>query len=93
MGALVKSAQAVEDRVRLMRQEFEPKLQSKWKHARAEWFEVKSRNRTSPFNAQELRFRAFLVRTDAKVRVALARLIGRVIVELEKVKRTLPQTK
>ena len=92
MGALVKSAQAVEERVKLVHQEFEPRLQSKLKEAKAGWFELKSRNHSSPLKAEELRLRAFLLRTDAKLRLALARLIGKIIVELEKAKRTLPST-
>jgi len=37
LGTLVKTAQAVEDRVGLMRREFEPRARFKLKEAKAEW--------------------------------------------------------
>jgi hypothetical protein len=64
----------------------------KLREAKTECLELKSRSpNVSTVTGAELRIRAFLVRTDARLRLVTARLIGRIIVELEKVKRTLPR--
>lgn len=91
MGVLVKAAQSVENQVELARQQFEPKLRLKLREAKAEWLELKSRSSVSAMNEAKLRLRVFLIRIDARFRVMIARLIERIIVELEKVRRTLPR--
>ena len=93
MGTLVKTAQAVEDRVESARKEFEPRVRSKLQEARAEWVAFKSRRNGSVVNRTELRLRAILLRTDAKLRLEMDKLIGRAILELEKLRRTLPRNK
>ena len=86
MGVLVRTAQSVEDRVHVARQRFEPKFRVKMQEARTEWLELKSGKR-GPLSAGELRARGFLLRADAKVRMRVDLLIGRTIVELERVRR------
>ena len=90
MGTLVRTAQAVEDRVASVRKEFEPVVRSKFQEARAEWIELKSRRNSSPVNRTELRVRAILIRSDARLRQEIDKLLGKLIFELEKAKRTLP---
>jgi len=90
MGTLVKTAQMVEDQVVAVRKEFEPRVRSKWQEARAEWVELRSR-RGSYRSQAEGRLRAFLIRTDSRVRTEGIKLIERMIAELEKLKRSLPR--
>jgi len=91
MGALVKTAQAVEDRFGEVRREVEPRLRSKLREARTEWVELKTRGNGSRIRRTELRLKAYLMRTDARLRLETAKLIGRAIQELEKMKRNLPR--
>jgi len=91
MGALVKTAQAVEDRVGEVRREVEPRLRSKLREARTEWVELKTRGNGSRIRRTELRLKAYLMRTDARLRLETGKLIGRAIQELEKMKRNLPR--
>jgi len=93
MGTLVKTAQAVEDRVESVRRDFEPRVRSKLKEARAEWVDLKSRRSGSRVNRTELHFRDILLRTDARFRLEMDKLIGRLILELEKLRRTLPRNR
>lgn len=90
MGVLVKTAQAVENRVELVREQFEPKLRAKLRDAKAEWLELRGRNGRSTLKGTELRFRASFLRADTRVRIMLGKFLGRIIVELERVKRRLP---
>jgi hypothetical protein len=91
MGTLVKTAQMVEDRVGAVRREFEPKVHSKLQEARAEWLELKSRPSGSPVKRTETHVRTLLIRTDSRLRLETANLIGRLIEELERVRRALPR--
>ena len=91
MGALVKTAQAVEDRFGEVRREVEPMVRSKLREARTEWVELKARGNGSRIRRTELRLKAYLMRTDARLRLETAKLIGRAIQELEKMKRNLPR--
>lgn len=93
MGTLVKTAQMMEDQVGAIRREFEPKVRSKWQNARAEWLELKSRRSGSPLNQTETRLRAVLIRTDSRLRLETANFIGKLIQELEKLRRALPREK
>ena len=86
----MKTAQALENQAEIVRLKFERKLRAKLRDAKAEWFELKSRSKKSPLKRTELHFRASLLHTDAWLRIMLSRLLGRIILELEKVKRTLP---
>ena len=88
MGVLVKTAQSVEDKVESMRRQLEPKLRTKVQEDRTEWLEFKGRN-AGPLKGSESRVRAFLLRTDAKLRKTTVNLIDRTIIGLEKAKRTL----
>ena len=89
MGVLVKSAQAVEHRVESIRREFEPKARLKLNEARAQWLELKSRRNGCALSVVTLHVKASLLRADARLRIAIAREIGRIVVELEKARRTL----
>jgi hypothetical protein len=92
MGVLVKTAQWVESRVDLARRQFEPRFRLKLREARTEWLEVKRRGPKVPaLSGAELRFRASLLKVDGRLRMMISELIGRIIVELEKVRRTLPR--
>jgi len=91
MGTLVKTAQLVEERVESMRKEFEPKMRSKWQEARAEWLEFKSKRSGSANDRMQMRLRAFLLRTDARLRLETAKFIDKMILQLEKMKRSLPR--
>ena len=92
MGVLVKTAQRVERRVELTRRQFAPKCRLRLREARAEWLELKRRSRkVSAIGGTEIRLRASLGRADARLRMMVAKLIGRIIVELEKVRQTLPR--
>ena len=91
MGTLVRTAELVEERVGSVRREFEPKFRLKWQEARAEWLEFKSK-RSGPGSARmQIRLRAFLLRTDAKLRLETSKFIDKLIVELERLKRSLPR--
>ena len=76
-----------------VRREFELRVRSKLRGARAEWAELRSRRSGSPLKRTELRFRAMLLRTDAKASLEIDKLLGRLILELEKARRTLPRDK
>ena len=89
MGKLVRIAQSVENEVSTFRVQAEPRLRSKFKEAHAEWLELKSRTPRSSMSKWELRSKAFLMRTEAQSRTNLAGIIGRSVVELEKVRSTL----
>lgn len=89
MGALVKVAQNVEDRVSLIRQQSEPKLKLRLREARAEWLELKSRSKASTWAKTELQTRAAIARADARLRHGADQSIGRIILELERVRRRL----
>jgi hypothetical protein len=89
MGALVKTAQAVEDRAELIRKELESRVQSTLQEARAEWDELKGTKRH--ISGTQPRLRTLLLRADAALRMELDRLIRRLILELEKVRQALPE--
>jgi hypothetical protein len=89
MTMLVKTAQAVEDRVESVRKGFEPTVRSKLREARAEWFEL-NMGSGSAVSGAELRLKAVLLWTDARLRLGVDMLVGRLLLELEKVRRTLP---
>jgi hypothetical protein len=90
MGVLVKTAQMVEDQVEVVRQQFEPRVRLKLREAKAKWFELRSRRGNAPIAARaELLFRAFLLRTDERLKLRIARLIGRLILQLDRVRRSL----
>jgi len=91
MGLLVKVAQNMEDRVTAIRQQSEPKLKLKLREARAEWLELKSRSKSSTWSKTELHTRAAIARTDARLRHSASRIIGRTIIELERIRRRLVQ--
>jgi hypothetical protein len=92
MGVLVKTAQWVESRIDLARRRFEPRFRLKLREAKTEWLEVKRRiPKLSALSGAELQLRASLLKVDARLRMMISELIGRVIVELEKVRRTLPR--
>jgi hypothetical protein len=89
MGLLVKVAQNVEDGVTAIRHQSEPRLKLRLREARAEWLELKSRGKSSPWARTELRLRAAIVRADARLKHSASRTIGRIIVELERIRREL----
>jgi hypothetical protein len=92
MGVLVKTALWVESQVELTRRQLEPKLRLKLGKAKTEWLELKSRSpNVSTMSGAELRLRASLLRADSRLRMMISELIGRIIVELEKVRRTPPR--
>jgi hypothetical protein len=92
VGVLVRTAQTVETRINQARRQFEPKLRLKLREVKSKWLELKGRGpNVSSLNGAELQLRVFLRRTDARLRFMIAKLIGRIIVELEKVRRTLPR--
>lgn len=93
MGLLVKTAQTVENRIELVREQCEPKLRAKFRDAKAEWFELRSRGSKSAVKRMELGFKAAILREDIRLRVKLGKFLGRVIVELERLRRTLPPEK
>ena len=91
MGTLVKTAQAVENRVELMRREFEPMVRFKLKEAEAEWLKIRNRN-GSPLTRTRLNAKALILKTDARVRFEVNKSISKMILELEKARqRTLPR--
>lgn len=92
-GTLVKAALAMEGRVGLMRKQLEPKVRSKLQEARAEWLELKSQCSGSGIDRMGLRLRVLLLRGDARFRSEMANLIGRMIAELESMRRTLSRSK
>jgi hypothetical protein len=89
MGLLVKVAQNVEDRVSTIRQQSEPKLKLRLREAKAEWLELKSRSKSSTLAKTKLRTRAAINRTDAQLRHSSSQIIGRIIMELERLRRGL----
>ena len=89
MGVLVKVAQNVEDRVSSIRQQSEPKLKLRLREAKAEWLELKSRSKSSTWAKTELRTRAAVTRADARLRHGADQSIGKIIVELERIRRRL----
>jgi len=91
MGILVKTAQRLENEVGRTREQLEPRLRVKLKKAKADWFELRARTNAPVVTRAELLTRAFLVRTDQEFRIFLDRLVGRMISELERVRRTLPR--
>lgn len=91
MGVLVKTAQAVEECVESMRKEFEPTVRSKLREARAEWVKLSKMGSGSAVSRAELRLKAVLLWTDARLRLEVDKLIVRLISQLEKVRRTLPR--
>jgi hypothetical protein len=92
VGILVRTAQTVETRIEQARRQFEPKLRLKLREVRSEWLVLKGRSpNVSTLTGAELRVRVFLRRTDARLRFMIAKLIGSIIVELERVRRTLPR--
>jgi hypothetical protein len=92
MGVLVKVAQNVEDRVSSIRQQSEPKLKLRLREAKAEWLELKSRSKTSTWAKTELQIRAAIARADARLRHGADQSIGKIIPELERVRRRLVRT-
>ena len=91
MGALVKTAQGVEDRAELIRKELEPRVRSTLQEAKAEWDELKGRGTKRDVSRTQSRLRTLLLRADAALRIEIDRLIRRLILELEKVRRALPR--
>lgn len=89
MGLLVKTAQNVENRVSAIRQQSEPKLKLRLREAKAEWLELKGRIKRSTWAKTELHTRAAIVRADARLRHSASRTIGRIIMELERIRRRL----
>jgi len=90
LGTLVKTAQAVEDRVRLMRRGFEPRVRFKLKEAKAEWLNIRNRN-GSLLTRTEVKLKAFTLKTEGRLRYEIDKLIAKMILELEKARRrTLP---
>ena len=87
MGVLVKLAQNVEDGVGAIRQQSEPKLKLRLREARAEWLELKSRSKSSTWAKTELHTRATIARVDARLRRIASQTIGRIIIELERIRR------
>ena len=91
MGTLVKTAEALENRVGLMRREFEPKVRFKLKEAKAEWSQVRNRN-GSLLTRTEVKLKAFILKTEGRLRYEIDKLIAKMIVELKKARRrTLPR--
>ena len=90
MGTLVKTAQIVENRVGKVRRAFELKTHSKWQKVRAEWLELKSRRNESPVNRMEAQLRTPLIQTYSKFSLETAKLMDKLILALESVKRALP---
>jgi len=72
-----------------IRREIEPKVRLKLSEARAEWLELKSNRTGAGLEGVQLRVRAFLLRTNGWLRMAIARQIGRLIMKLEKARNTL----
>lgn len=89
MGFLVKVAQNLEDGVTIIRKQSEPKLKLRLREAKAEWLELKSRSKSSSWAKTELRTRAAITRTDARMRHSAGQIIGRIITELERLRRGL----
>ncbi len=86
MGILAKMAHTLEDQVGLVHKEFEARVRSQLKEAGADWAELTSRPNKSHVRRTKLLVRALLIRTDATIE----KLVGRLILKLEKVRRTLP---
>jgi hypothetical protein len=89
MGVLVKVPQNVEDRVSAIRQQSEPKLKLRLREVKAEWLEFKSRSKSSTWAKTELHTRATIARADARLRHSASQTIGRIIIELERIRRRL----
>jgi hypothetical protein len=89
MGVLVKVAQNVEDMVGAIRQQSEPKLKLRLREAKAEWLELKSRSKTSTWAKTELYTRAAVARADARLKHGADQSIGKIILELERIRRRL----
>ena len=89
MGLLVKVAQNVEDRVSTIRQQSDRKIGLRLREAKAGWLELKSRSKSSSGAKTELRTRAAITRIDARLRHSAGQVFGRVIVELERLRRGL----
>jgi hypothetical protein len=89
MGLLVKVAQNVEDRVSTIRQQSDRKIGLRLREAKAGWLELKSRSKSSSWAKTELRTRAAITRIDARLRHSAGQVFGRVIVELERLRRGL----
>jgi hypothetical protein len=87
MGLLVKVAQNVEDRVSATRQQTERKLKLRLRNAKVEWLELKSRSKSSISAKTELRTRAAITRIDARLRHSAGQVIGKIILELERLRR------
>lgn len=91
MGVLVRTAETVENQVERVQRQLKPRLQTKVQDARAEWLRLKSRRQGSPLKSAELRARVLFMKTDARARTMIYEFIGKVMVELEKIRRkTLP---
>jgi len=89
MGVLVRVAQDVENRVSSIRQQSEPKLKLRLREARTELLELKSRTKTSTWDKTELQARAAIARVDSRLRQGADQSIGKIIMELERVRRRL----
>jgi len=87
MGALVRIAENVENQVERVQRQLKPRLQTKVQEARAEWLRLKSQRQESPLTSAELRARALFMKTDARARMMIYRFVGKVMVELEKIRR------
>jgi len=93
MGALARTAETVENQVERVQRQLRPRLETKVKEARAEWLRLKGRRQGSPLQSARLRATAFFMKTDARARMMIYKSIGKVMMELEKIRRkTLPHT-
>jgi hypothetical protein len=92
VGVLVKTAQAVEAEIESIHRHLEPTFRIKMQGAKSEWLGLKNRGAGSAMSSWEFRLRGFVLRTDAEVRVRIVRFIGRIIIELEKMRRTMARS-
>ncbi|MGA3110171.1 MAG: hypothetical protein ABSD99_12110 [Candidatus Bathyarchaeia archaeon] len=72
-----------------IRQQSEPKLKLRLREAKAEWLELKSRSKTSTWAKTELYTRAAVARADARLKHGADQSIGKIILELERIRRRL----
>jgi len=87
MGALVRMTETFENQVERVQRQLKPRLETKLREARVEWLRLKGQRQGPPLKSTEFHARAFFMKMDARARMMIYRFIGKVMMELEKIRR------